>query len=779
MTSHRLPGRARRCRGTANAREARAGSPSPPRSQSHSAPGYHRAEISTGTERVETTIIRAPVLAPGLPAPARHGWGVFAPTYALRGPRANSPVGTLTDLDDLAQWAHGSGASVVSTLPLLAAFLDEPCEPSPYSPVSLRFWNEMIIDPARVPELGDACSPGDGVEKMRHEPLIDWRAAHRVQREQLERGPGPPARARRRPRHRVRPVPRRPRPTSPRTRRSRAAVEEHGADRARWPSSLSTGPVDERAVDPERAEYHEYVQWLAELADDRAHCCSRTTRPVPLPRPARRVATPTGSTSGARARGVRRGRHRRRTARRVLRPRPGLGVPADASRGPTRRRLPRAAPGARAPPPSRGRAADRPRHGPAPPLDHPVGARRGSGRLRALPRRRSSPRCTAWRPTGSARRSWPRTSARSPRRSAPCSSGTVGSACSSPSSSSTRTDPASSRIRRAGSSPASARTTPRPSARSSAAPTSTIAPSSVRSTQPRRPRSGRAAPTVRAALIAELDPEGRRRHDGRRGAGGAAHEARTFRRGARAREPRGSLAGAPAAERSGVGPDEYPSWRRRAARTLDQIADDAGIARCARPDLQATARDATKEPSADRDRSLPAARGPPLPAARAPRRAHRRGRRRGRRVGAACQRGVGDQRLERLEPGRRAARTRSRDGQVWAGCVPSLRRGRPLQVPPADAPTATSRRRTRSPPRPSTRLRPRRCSPTSLRLVRPGLDATRAGRRPRRGADVGVRDAPRVVAPRAGRGALGYREIAEPLADHVRDSASPTSSCCR
>lgn len=227
------------------------------------APGYYRAEISTGSERVETTIIRAPVLAPALPAPARHGWGVFAPTYALRGGAMRTPVGTLTDLDDLAGWAHAYGASVVSTLPLLAAFLDEPCEPSPYSPVSLRFWNEMIIDPGRVPELAGAIGPGGRVDEVRHEPLIDWRAAHRVQRARLEAGL---TRLLERGGERIAELDRFRASTPDLSAYAafRAAVEEHGIHRSHWPASLRAGPVDERAVDPARAQYHEYVQWLAD-----------------------------------------------------------------------------------------------------------------------------------------------------------------------------------------------------------------------------------------------------------------------------------------------------------------------------------------------------------------------------------------------------------------------------------------------------------------------------------------------------------------------------------
>ena len=38
-------------------------------------------------------------------------------------------------------------------MPLLAAFLDEPFEPSPYSPASRLFWNEFYLAIERIPEL--------------------------------------------------------------------------------------------------------------------------------------------------------------------------------------------------------------------------------------------------------------------------------------------------------------------------------------------------------------------------------------------------------------------------------------------------------------------------------------------------------------------------------------------------------------------------------------------------------------------------------------------------
>jgi 4-alpha-glucanotransferase len=101
--------------------------------------GYHTLAIDLGDVAFESTVIVAPPAVRGF-APDDRWWGGFAPTYALRD-RAD-----LGGLEQLAGWLGSCGGRVVATLPLLATFLDEPYAPSPYTPVSRRFWNEAHID---------------------------------------------------------------------------------------------------------------------------------------------------------------------------------------------------------------------------------------------------------------------------------------------------------------------------------------------------------------------------------------------------------------------------------------------------------------------------------------------------------------------------------------------------------------------------------------------------------------------------------------------------------
>ncbi|MCI0484506.1 MAG: 4-alpha-glucanotransferase, partial [candidate division NC10 bacterium] len=157
--------------------------------------GYHRLAVETHGRLFECMIIAAP-----LQAYASHdestskAWGVFLPLYALHS-ELSWGGGDFADLEALVEWVASRGGSVVATLPLLAAFLDEPCDPSPYAPASRLFWNEFYLDVRRIPELKD-CLPAqallasDGLkgelEALRSLPIVDYRKQMAVKRKVLE-----------------------------------------------------------------------------------------------------------------------------------------------------------------------------------------------------------------------------------------------------------------------------------------------------------------------------------------------------------------------------------------------------------------------------------------------------------------------------------------------------------------------------------------------------------------------------------------------------------------
>jgi 4-alpha-glucanotransferase len=147
--------------------------------------GYHRIYVESKGKSVESLVISAPTRA-HFPFSGKT-WGVFAPVYALHS-RRSFGAGDLTDLESLIEWTSSQGGRVVSTLPLLATFLDEPFEPSPYSPVSRLFWNEFYIDPARVPELSSSHEAQRLLEQApsTRTSLVDYRETMRAKRRVLE-----------------------------------------------------------------------------------------------------------------------------------------------------------------------------------------------------------------------------------------------------------------------------------------------------------------------------------------------------------------------------------------------------------------------------------------------------------------------------------------------------------------------------------------------------------------------------------------------------------------
>jgi 4-alpha-glucanotransferase len=135
--------------------------------------GYHRLHIKTESGSAESLVISAPVKAH---FPIKENvWGTFAPLYALHS-QSSAGAGDLGDFQALIDWTRGHGGRVVSTLPLLAAYLEKTFEPSPYSPVSRLFWNEFYVDLRQ-----------HGMEPAPSAELIDYSATMKAKRQILEK----------------------------------------------------------------------------------------------------------------------------------------------------------------------------------------------------------------------------------------------------------------------------------------------------------------------------------------------------------------------------------------------------------------------------------------------------------------------------------------------------------------------------------------------------------------------------------------------------------------
>ncbi len=114
-------------------------------------PGYHRETVVTDGVEFERLVISAPTRCYGADE-EEFSVTAFLPLYALR-TADDWGVGSFTDLGRLRRFAAERGMAGLATLPLTAAFLDDPYDPSPYAPASRLFWNELYLDLTILPEL--------------------------------------------------------------------------------------------------------------------------------------------------------------------------------------------------------------------------------------------------------------------------------------------------------------------------------------------------------------------------------------------------------------------------------------------------------------------------------------------------------------------------------------------------------------------------------------------------------------------------------------------------
>jgi len=232
--------------------------------------GYHSLRVERRDRSWTSSIISAPAQAFRPMAEGTRTWGVFVPLYAVRGPRSNG-TGTFGDLGRLAEITGLEGGGVVATLPLLAAYLDEPYEPSPYVPASRLFWNELFLEIEAIPELEHVPLARERFrDPDRQHRFAALRAAdHTNPREQMSA---------------MRPVLsalsksffsndsarreafeefRRAHPHLEPYAEFRAVVDRRRTAPHAWPAPLRDGVVTPRDFDPDDRDVHLYVQWLA------------------------------------------------------------------------------------------------------------------------------------------------------------------------------------------------------------------------------------------------------------------------------------------------------------------------------------------------------------------------------------------------------------------------------------------------------------------------------------------------------------------------------------
>jgi len=201
-----------------------------------------------------------------MPQVAQPSWGVFLPLHALR-TKDDWGVGSFTDLAELYRWVTGLGGSTVGTLPLLAQFLDEPYEYSPYSPASRLLWNELYVDPAATPEFErsrDARRLAGGAARPRGR-RVDYRRTYAAKRPVIEALAGEffgdrTGTERRRAFERYRGE----QPHLDDYARFRAFGERTRKAWLEWPARQRAGRIDAGDVDRDAVRFHQYAQFVAD-----------------------------------------------------------------------------------------------------------------------------------------------------------------------------------------------------------------------------------------------------------------------------------------------------------------------------------------------------------------------------------------------------------------------------------------------------------------------------------------------------------------------------------
>ncbi|MFZ5644318.1 MAG: 4-alpha-glucanotransferase [Bacillota bacterium] len=233
-------------------------------------PGYHKLTVDLKFDTSYVYIISAPLKVYDMPPAAGKIWGLFIPLYALNS-KSSWGAGDYKDFGKLLSWIHKKGGNMAGTLPLLSSYLDEPFEPSPYSPVSRLFWNEFFIDVTRTDQFRQCDEARDlfnapgfqsELERLRNNRLVDYRGVMNLKRNILEICSeyffSYSAENRENFKRWVD-----EKPEAGNYARFRAAVEQKKAGWLSWPGAMQGGIIKDGDFNPDIERYHLYVQWIA------------------------------------------------------------------------------------------------------------------------------------------------------------------------------------------------------------------------------------------------------------------------------------------------------------------------------------------------------------------------------------------------------------------------------------------------------------------------------------------------------------------------------------
>jgi 4-alpha-glucanotransferase len=233
--------------------------------------GYHSLQLYAGGRTFGSHVLSAARQNYGATDVKLRPWGLFSPLYAFTSEHSWA-AGNFSDLESLVHFTARMGGDFIGTLPLLPTFLDEPFNPSPYAPVSRLFWNEFYLDITRVPELGrspaaraivESSGFQSDLDRLRAMSLIEYRPLMALKRHVLEKllraMMQRPSQRRTDFRHFIN-----THPEATDYAAFRAKIERERKPWEHWATQQRDGRLNAADYDARAAQYHLYVQWLAQ-----------------------------------------------------------------------------------------------------------------------------------------------------------------------------------------------------------------------------------------------------------------------------------------------------------------------------------------------------------------------------------------------------------------------------------------------------------------------------------------------------------------------------------